>query len=118
MKLISIILPLMFLFLSCSSQEQKTIIKINNLKIIVSDSIALKKYNWSKCIVNKKDTIIVLSDKHLIYNCIKKPTITLEKVNSISDDIGYRFYFNDLFIDGVLFFPKEIEVYLLDCSDE
>ena len=117
MRITFILIPILTLLLSCNSKGQETTIKVDQLEIIESDSIALKKYNWSKCFVNKKDTIIVLSDKQLIINCINQPLVTLEKVNSISDDIGYRFYSNNLYIDGVLFFPKEMEVYLLKCEE-
>jgi|AntAceMinimDraft_17_1070374.scaffolds.fasta_scaffold38207_2 hypothetical protein len=118
MKKEIVILAILSLFISCNLKSQDTIMKVNNLEIISSDSLALKKYNWSKYVVNNKDTIIVLSDKKLIYNCIKRPVIKLEKINSISDDIGYRFYFNDLYIDGILYFPKEINVYLYGCSGD
>lgn len=118
MKTKIVLLSTLLLFISCNLKSQDTIMKVNSLEIISSDSLVLKKYNWAKYVVNNNDTIIVLSDKQLIYNCIKKPLIKLGKINSLNDDIGYRFYFNDLYIDGILYFPKKMDVYLLNCSDD
>lgn len=118
MRLKIIFISLLFSCLAGILKGQDTTMNITQLEIISSDSLAFKKYNWAKCVVNKSDTIIVLSDKKLVYNCIKKPVITLKKINSINDDIGYRFYFNDIYIDEILYFPKETEVYLLNCLND
>ncbi len=113
-----IYVSLIFFCLAGALKSQNITMNITQLEIISLDSLALKKYNWIKCVVNKNDTIIVLSDKRNVLNCIKKQMIKLKKINSINDDIGYRFYFNDVYIDDILYFSKETEVYLLDCLSD
>ena len=115
MRLKIIFISLLFFCLACILKGQDTTLNITHLEIISSDSLVFKKYNWTKCVVNMSDTIIVLSDKKLVFNCIKNPVIKLIKIYSIIDDIGYRFYFNNIFIDEKLYFNKETEVYLLNC---
>lgn len=118
MRVIIILSILFCLHTIDNLKGQDTILNIEDLEIISSDSVALNNYYWTKCLIDMEDTIVILSDKKTVHNCIKKPVIKLIKINSINDDIGYRFYFNDLYIDGELFFPKDIDVFLLNCPND
>jgi hypothetical protein len=95
---------------SCTNCKNITLNK-NSIEKVSSDGLILRDYNWSKCITNK-DTVIVLSRKDDIIDLQESDKKKLIKINYINDEIGYRFYRNDLFIDGKLAFPKRMNVYL------
>jgi hypothetical protein len=104
------------IFLSCNIKKN-SIFDIGILEVVEKDSLILKNYEWIKCIINEKDTIIILTDKMNKYSEIQYPIIKIKKINSIIDDIGYRLYNNNIYIDDKLYFPKEMEVYYLNCSE-
>ena len=93
MRVLFILIPILTLFLSCKSQGQETTIKVNQLDIIKSDSVALKKYNWTKCFVNLlmiylhihfQYSGLFLSNSPFIVICISKNSpILIHKLQKI-----------------------------------
>lgn len=103
--------------LSCNvTKNQSSLFNINNLEVIEKDSLVLKNYMWTKCAINEKDTVVILLDKINRFSEIQYPVIKIEKIYSVIDDVGYRLYNNDLYIDEKLYFPKEMEVYYINYS--
>lgn len=116
-KIIIFHIILMCICISCNvTKYQYSPFNINSFEVIEKDSSVLKNYMWTKCVINEKDTVIFLLDKTNRFYEIQYPIIKIEKIYSINDDIGYRLYKNDIFIDERLYFPKEMVVYYINYS--
>jgi hypothetical protein len=82
------------------------------------DSSVFNNYIWAKCHIHKNDTIIVLSQKDFFENLDMECELQLEKIFSFQDWITFRFYIDNISIDGKLYFHRDHEVYLLHCAGD
>lgn len=102
------------LLFCCCVNGQVVSVNIDSLNVLAINNKSLINYNWMKCSVNNTDTIIVLVDKNLI--CDNNSNYSLTKVFSIDDEVSFRLYENNIYIDDRLLFSKDTDVFLLTCK--
>ncbi len=100
---------------------QSLSIKKDSIKTLKINKKILENYILEKCIINKKDTIIIVYEK--TNGCIDSPTLHLNKIYSIDiNGLNMHLYYNDIYVSCYfiwrkLVFPYNIEVYKSTCKD-